>query len=166
MREASPLAVAGACCAAPDPARPADPGATLAGSPGTAQPLHDQPFARLLGMRLTACGAGQAEFQLPLRNDLTQHDSAVHGGVISSLADMALAWAGGSTLGGRVVTAGLTLNFVRPARGTLLIARAGAVTTGQRQAVCRCDVLVRQGAEEQLCAIAQGTVVRQGGKDA
>ena len=43
-----------------------------------------------------------------------------------------------------------------------LIARAAANSAGKRQAVCQCEVFAIDGEEEQLCALAQGTVVRAG----
>jgi acyl-coenzyme A thioesterase PaaI-like protein len=43
-----------------------------------------------------------------------------------------------------------------------LIARAEAVSVGKNQIVCRCDVFVRVGGDEKLCAVAQGTIARVG----
>ena len=43
--------------------------------------------------------------------------------------------------------------------GARLIARAEAKSVGKRQAVCQCEVYAAEGDEEQLCALAQGTVV-------
>ena len=58
--------------------------------------LAAQPFSVLLGAQLTAYTAGHAEIQFPLKPELTQHTGVTHGGVISSAADTALAFAGAS----------------------------------------------------------------------
>jgi acyl-coenzyme A thioesterase PaaI-like protein len=50
--------------------------------------------------------------------------------------------------------------YVRPASGRTLRARAEVVHTGRRQAVARCDLLTVDGeGAETLCAVAQGTVL-------
>ena len=86
----------------------------------------------------------------------------MHGGVISYAADNALTYAGGSTLGPGVVTSEFKINYVRPALGEFLIARATVVHSGKSQAVCRCDVFVSSQGSESLCATAQGTIARLG----
>jgi uncharacterized protein (TIGR00369 family) len=58
------------------------------------------------------------------------------------------------------VTSEFKINYVRPAIGERLIARAEAVALSRSQVVCRCDVLAWRGGEEKLCAVAQGTIVR------
>lgn len=82
----------------------------------------------------------------------------MHGGVLSYLADNALTYAGGTALLQPVVTSEFKINYLRPAVGQRLVARAHAVHTGRSQAVCRCDVWVVKDGEEKLCAVAQGTI--------
>src|SRR5262249_9735965 len=67
-------------------------------------------------------------------------------------------FAGGSALGPAVVTAEFKINYVRPALGELLIAKATAVYAGKRQAVCRCDLISVSEGRESLCALAQATI--------
>jgi uncharacterized protein (TIGR00369 family) len=86
-----------------------------------------------------------------------------HGGIVSYAADTALAFAGGSVLGvtsgALIFTSEYKINYVKPARGDLLIARAFVIATGARQAVCRCDVWYVTNGAEQLYPAAQGTIV-------
>ncbi|MDA3887485.1 MAG: PaaI family thioesterase [Allgaiera sp.] len=120
-----------------------------------------QPFSTYLGAELLAAGAGSAEIALPLRPELTQQHGFAHGGVVSYLADNALTFAGGLALGGDALTSEYKLNYLRPAQGASLLARAEALSVGKRQAVCRCVVLARDDrGVETLCAAAQGTVIR------
>ncbi len=122
--------------------------------------LASQPFSVLLGAQLSAFKPGYAELRLPVRAELLQQHGFVHGGVISYLADNALTFAGGSVLGPAVVTAEYKINYLRPAQGDQLEARAVVIHAGKRQAVCRCEVFTMNNEEEILCAVAQGTIVR------
>lgn len=123
------------------------------------QVLAAQPFSRLVGAELTTFRSGYAEITLPIHAGLFQQHGAVHGGVLSYAADNALTFAGGSVLGPNVVTASYTITYMKAAQGDCLIARASVVTSSARQAVCRCDIWTVSKAEEQLCAIAQGTII-------
>lgn len=123
------------------------------------QVFEAQPFSRFIGARLAEVGPGTAELHLPIVEKLTQQHGFVHGGVISYLADNAITFAGGLALGGNALTSEFKINYVKPAVGARLIARAEAKSTGRRQAVCQCEVYALKGDEEKLCAIAQGTVV-------
>jgi uncharacterized protein (TIGR00369 family) len=124
--------------------------------------LAQQPFSGLLGAELTALSPGQVELQLPLRDELKQQHGFAHGGVVSYLADNALTYAGGTAMQVPVVTSEFKINYVRPALGERLVARARAESTGQAQSVARCEVYAVVGGVEKLCALAQGTIVRLG----
>ncbi len=121
-----------------------------------------QPFSCLLGSEMTSFEPGRVELTLTIRSDLLQQFGFVHGGVLSYLADNALTFVGGSLLGPEVVTAEYKINYLRPARGERLIARAEALHAGRNQVVCRCDLFVDKGAAETLCAVAQGTITLMG----
>ncbi|NED35599.1 PaaI family thioesterase [Streptomyces sp. SID8499] len=124
-----------------------------------------QPFSKFLGAQLTSVGPDSAEIRLVNRPEIQQQHGFVHGGVLSYLADNALTFAGGLALGGDALTAEYKINYVRPAVGDLVIARAEATATTRRQAVCRCSVyVVSEQGEEHLVAVAQGTIVRAAGK--
>lgn len=121
--------------------------------------LAAQPFSNLLGARLVAFGQGEATLELDIRDDLRQQNGFVHGGVLSYAADNALTFAAGTVVGARVLTAGFTIDYLRPADGTLLRARAEVVKAGRTRVVCRCDLLtVDDAGAEVVCAVAQGTI--------
>lgn len=120
--------------------------------------LAAQPFSRLIGAELAAFSRGHCELHVPIGESVKQQHGFVHGGVLSYAADNALTYAGGSALGVPVVTAEFKINYLRPAIGERLIARAEAVHTGKTQSVCRCDVFVLKDGAERLCAVAQGTI--------
>lgn len=122
------------------------------------QVLARQPFSQLLQAELEALAPGRCTLALVLRPELLQHHGFAHGGVLSYAADNALTFAGGTALRVPVVTSEFKINYLRPAVGQRLVARAEAVHVGRTQAVCRCDVFVVSDGTETLCAVAQGTV--------
>jgi acyl-coenzyme A thioesterase PaaI-like protein len=65
-------------------------------------------------------------------------------------------------LKGDALTVEYKINYVRPAKGSHLIARARAKGVGKRQAVCQCEVFALNDGVETLCAIALGTIVKTG----
>lgn len=123
------------------------------------QVFESQPFSRFMGAQLTNSGPGTAELSIPIVDHLKQQHGFVHGGVISYLADNSITFAGGLALGGNALTSEFKINYLKPAVGSLLVARAHAKGAGKRQAVCQCEVYAVEDGEERLCAIAQGTVV-------
>ncbi|GEC02904.1 hypothetical protein SSP24_05590 [Streptomyces spinoverrucosus] len=121
--------------------------------------LVAQPFSRLLGARIVAFGDGAATLELDIREDLLQHYGSVHGGVLGYAADNALTFAAGTVANGRLITAGYTIDYLRPAVGTLLRAEARVVRAGRTRVVCRCDLFTLDGGgAETLCAVAQGAI--------
>ncbi|MEU0831361.1 PaaI family thioesterase [Streptomyces sp. NPDC056231] len=122
--------------------------------------LDSQPFSGLVGARITAFGDGAATLEVDIRQELQQQNGFVHGGVLSYAADNSITFAAGTTLGPAVLTGGFSIQYIRPATGRTLIARATVVHTGRRQAVVRCDLFAAaDGGAEALCAVAQGTVL-------
>ncbi len=59
---------------------------------------------------------------------------------------------------GNSVTSEYKINYVRPAIGHKLIARATVLSSGNRQAVCECKVWAVGEKGETLVALAQGTI--------
>ncbi|WP_261717476.1 PaaI family thioesterase [Streptomyces sp. FZ201] len=121
--------------------------------------LAAQPFSVLLGARLTAFGDGEAVLELDIREELLQQNGHVHGGVVSYAADNALTFAAGTVAGPRLLTAGFTIDYLRPAKGDVLRAHAQVVRAGRTRVVVRCDLRTVTGdGEPALCAVAQGTI--------
>ncbi|NZA25032.1 PaaI family thioesterase [Luteimonas sp. SJ-92] len=121
--------------------------------------LREQPFSVLLGTTLEVFEPGRAVLALRVRDELKQQHGFVHGGVVGYLADNALTYAGGSVLGDSV-TSEYKINYLRPALGERLLARAEVLSSGKRQAVCRCEVFAAIDGEERLVAVAQGTIIK------
>lgn len=123
--------------------------------------LESQPFSVLLGTELEVFEPGTAVLTLVIRKELKQQHGFVHGGVLSYLADNALTYAGGSVLGDSV-TSEYKINYLRPAIGKKLVAKATVLSSGRTQAVCQCDVIAIGDEGERVVAVAQGTIIKAG----
>ena len=124
------------------------------------QVLASQPFSVFVNAEMLDFREGYAELAVPITENLKQQHGFVHGGVVSYAADNALTFAGGSVLGTSVLTLEYKINYLRPAVGEKLIAKASVVYAGKTQATCRCDVFTVTGGKEKLVAVAQGTIVK------
>lgn len=119
--------------------------------------LESQPFSALLGAELEVFEPGTAVLSVAVREELKQQHGFVHGGVLSYLADNALTYAGGSVLGDSV-TSEYKINYLRPAIGSKLVAKAAVLSSGKSQAVCQCTVFATNEEGEREVAVAQGTI--------
>jgi len=124
--------------------------------------LAAQPFSVLLGARVVEFGDGVAAIELDIRDELKQQNGFLHGGVLSYAADNTLTFAAGTVLGPQLLTAGFTIDYLRPGEGEILRARAHVVQASRRRATCRCEVYTVDGSGERLCALAQGTIRKIG----
>jgi uncharacterized protein (TIGR00369 family) len=124
--------------------------------------LRSQPFSQWLNAEIISFQPSAVVLRIPITDQLKQQHGFVHGGVISYAADNALTFAGGAALGPAVVTSEFKINYLRPAKGEALVARASVVHAGKRQAVCQCHVYVVLAGQELLCALAQGTIALLG----
>lgn len=123
--------------------------------------LAAQAFSVLLGTEVTSYAPGSVELRLPITDRIKQQFGFVHGGVLSYLADNAITFACGSALGPQVVTSEYKINYLRPAIGTMLVARARLVHAGKTLAVSECGVFaVDAEGNERLCATALGSATK------
>lgn len=123
------------------------------------QVLEAQPFSKLLDARLVAFGDGKATLELDIRDELRQQYGYVHGGVLAFAADSALTFAAGAAAGANVITSGFSIDYLRPAVGTMLRAHGYVVRAGRTRVVCRCEIFaVDADGTETVCAAAQGTI--------
>ena len=94
------------------------------------------PFNKFLGVRVLLLEPGRVELEIPWRDELVGDASrpAMHGGVISTLADTAggiCIWGALESPGARVSTIDLRVDYLRPGRPEALIAEALAVRVGR-----------------------------------
>ena len=104
--------------------------------------LNELPFARLMGMRLTAMSMSEATIELDVRDDLRQPSGVLHGGVTATLIDTAMAFAVRSHLEDTEPTAtiDLTVHYLRPVIEGKAVCTARVVRTGKRIFTVSADV--------------------------
>ena len=128
--------------------------------PELAAVLNARGFMAAAGFRTVAIKPGHAEIALARRDDLLQFFGHFHGGIISALADHAAGIAVTSALPkGKVgVTIEIKVNFLSPADGTELVARAKTLKVSGSIGVATVEVFSRSETSETLCAFGTATM--------
>jgi uncharacterized protein (TIGR00369 family) len=128
--------------------------------PSLAQAVNAKGFGRAAGFRIIAVQPGSAEVALTRRDDLLQFFGHFHGGVITALADQAAGIAVTSGLpAGRIgVTVEIKVNFLSPADGSELVARAKTLKMSGSIGVATVDIFSKNGSTETLCAFCTATM--------
>lgn len=103
-----------------------------------APPSFDNPFLELLGVQSAQNENGEATSVLEYKKDLSNMHGAVHGGVIMTLLDTTMARAAMSKQNFllSVVSAGVSVNFLKPGRGRLTTT---ARVIGGGRSICFCE---------------------------
>ena len=118
------------------------------------------PYNRLLGVRVVGAERGFVRMMVPFRPELVGDPlrPALHGGVLSALADTAggaALWSGIDDDRGRVSTIDLRIDYLRPARLEDVLAEARVVRLGKRVGVA--DIRLFHAAhEEETIATGKG----------
>ena len=117
--------------------------------------------AHALGMHVKAISPGQASVAMSVRADMLNGFGVCQGGLITTLADMAFAYACNS-YNEMTVASGFDVDLLAPSRqGDLLTANAAVVSQAGRMGVY--DVEVRNQANERV-AVFRGRSYRIKGK--
>ena len=122
-----------------------------------------QGFLNLIGARLTHVAPGEAEFTIDYRDDLTQQHGFVHGGVITSIADVACGYAAYTLMpeGSEVLSVEFKVNLLRPAVGSQFRARARVLKPGKTLSVVQADVFATISEGEKQVATMLATIIRK-----
>jgi uncharacterized protein (TIGR00369 family) len=118
------------------------------------------PFNKLLGVRVESMERGAVTLSVPFRDELIGDPlkHALHGGVLSAVADAAggfAVWSAVEHPEGRVSTVDLRVDYLRPGRPETIIVSASITRVGARLGWA--DVRIHHpGAERNLVATARG----------
>ncbi len=128
--------------------------------PGLAEAVNSRGFTGANGFRIVAIEPGRSELALTRREDLVQFFGHFHGGVITALADHAagIAITSGLPKGKIGVTVEIKVNFLGPADGSELIARARTLKMSGSIGVATVEVFTRDEKSERLCAFGTATM--------
>ncbi|QDF95392.1 phenylacetic acid degradation protein PaaD [Azoarcus sp. DD4] len=117
--------------------------------------------ARSLEMKITAVGPGRATITMPVRDDMLNGFRICHGGLITTLADTAFAYACNSG-NEQTVASGVSVDFMAPGKpGDLLTAAAQQVFEAGRTGVYDVTVTNQKG---ELIAVMRGKSYRLKGR--
>ncbi len=128
--------------------------------PSLAETVNGKGFSLAAGFRVVSVKPGHAELALSRRDDLVQFFGHFHGGVITALADQAagVAVTSGLQKGKIGVTIEIKINFMAPADGNEIIARARALSMSGSIGVAAVEVFNHKNGTERLCAFATATM--------
>ena len=117
-------------------------------------------YTSSVGTRVLFAEPGCVHLALDKRPDLLQFSGFFHGGVIAGLADHAAGGAVTTALptGHIAVTVDLHINFLSPADGQSIIAKAKAIQVGKTVSVANVEVMNQGDGEERLCAFCTVTL--------
>lgn len=104
--------------------------------------MNQAPYFQLLGMEVVELAEGYARMIVPVKDSMNSILGGLHGGVLSSLSDSAVAMALFTMIGpgDKPVTVELNINYLKPVRDGQLTAEAYIVSRGRTIAVGDVDI--------------------------
>ena len=122
--------------------------------------FRKQKIMRFFNARISRLQKGLVEISTRNRPEFEQQDGYTHAGALLTLVDSAGGYATLSLLpeGSRVLSVEIKLNFLRPAIGNVIRARARVRKLGRTIAVCESSVLLKQSNHWVECAWGTHTV--------
>ncbi len=121
--------------------------------------LHNNEFAKLIGMRLVDVRPNEATIEIEMRDDLRQPHGLLHGGVTATLIDTAMAFAVITCLteDEKASTVDLSVHYLRPHTEGKFSCTAKIIKAGRRFLTVSADVVNEQG---KLIATALSTYTK------
>lgn len=117
---------------------------------------------KALGGELPEIRPGFVEAHLPFSDYVKQQHGLFHGGMVAMVADSASGYATYTVLepGEECVSAEFKINFLRPAKGSRLIARGQVLKVGKMLVIAEATVSVVKDDKEIECALMLHTLAR------
>jgi uncharacterized protein (TIGR00369 family) len=117
-------------------------------------------FTKESGFRVRTLEEGFVALEVAPKEELVQFLGYVHAGVVTGLADHAAGACYASVLpeGKTCLTIELKINFMKPAKGDMLVAEATALSRGSSVGVIRSDVYAETGDKREMVATALVTL--------
>jgi len=117
-------------------------------------------FPKSAGIRMISAEPGKVTMALKKRPELTQFFGHFHGGVITALADHAAGACATTVMpeGKLAVTVEIKINFLAPADGEEIVAKAETIQAGSTIGVVKVEVVSRKAGAERTCAFATATM--------
>jgi uncharacterized protein (TIGR00369 family) len=125
-----------------------------------------QPFLAMMGGAITALAPGACTISLARRADILQQHGFIHGGAVAALADTACGYAAFTLFpaGATILTVEMKINFLSPADGDMLVARANVKRSGRTLTVVGADLFAVRDGVEAIAATALATMMSLEGR--
>ena len=117
-------------------------------------------FTHSAGVEVKSAETGKVELELARKPELLQFNGYFHGGVVSGLADHAAGAAATTALppGKIAITVDLHVNFLAPASGATIVAKAHTLQVGNTICVVSVSVETETVNGVQVCAVANSVL--------
>ncbi|HRQ82910.1 MAG TPA: PaaI family thioesterase [Azospirillaceae bacterium] len=127
--------------------------------------LDRQPIVKTLGIEIEELSPGRCTLAMDFRPELAQQHGFFQAGVVSILADNAGGMAAASLMpaGADILAVEFKINFIAPAKGSRMRARAEVVKAGRTLTISQITVSMQDGDHEVDCALMQQTCMAVGG---
>lgn len=126
--------------------------------------FDQQSLMRTFAAKIDAIEPGTCRIAAPIHDDHRQQHGFAHAGLTFALGDSAAGYAALSLMPeeAEVLTVEMKINLLAPASGELLIAEGRVVKSGRRLIVVAAEVFARNGKNDVLVAVLQGTMIPTG----
>lgn len=121
--------------------------------------LHNNEFAKMIGMKLVGMQPNEATIEIEMRDQLRQPHGLLHGGVTATLIDTAMAFAVITVLTReeKASTVDLNVYYLRPHTNGKISCTAKIIRAGKRLLTVSAEVINEQG---KLIATALSTYTK------
>ena len=121
--------------------------ATFLASDGMPAPMDSSPLLGALGCRIEGAGEGWVRLSFTPGAQHVQGNGVVAGGIVATMLDFALAFAGLTTCnpGGSAVSIGLNVCFLGPVRAEKVVVHATLAASGYRIAQAEAKISDLEG---------------------
>jgi uncharacterized protein (TIGR00369 family) len=120
-----------------------------------------QGLMRTLGATLEHVSPGKVEIAIRPNPTMTQQHGFTHAGAVSAIADSAAGYAALTLMptGVGALTTEFKINFLAPAAGDRILARARVVKAGRTLTVSQAEVFAEQAGQEKIIALLTATIM-------
>jgi uncharacterized protein (TIGR00369 family) len=121
--------------------------------------LARQPIVAAFAMEVEELSPGVCTLAINFKPELAQQHGFFHAGIVSTLADNAGGMAAASMMppGSEVLAVEFKVNFLAPAKGERMSARAEVIKSGRTLTISQVTVSMSEGGRETVCALMQQT---------
>jgi acyl-CoA thioesterase len=107
--------------------------------------MYEKTFGDYVGVRLISASQGSSVARLDVKDFHTNSLDVVHGGVLTTLADIAMGYVCGSLSAQKVVTVELKMSFMRPVFSGKLVAKGKVLKKGEHLLFASCLIFDEDG---------------------